>query len=302
MARLGLLIDQLERAAQQRLLTSGDPSGVGGARGALEHLHPWRAGQRLGLGHAVPQLERPLEQGVRLREGVDPLGRRRGAHGGGERRRLVAGRLPVMGRLRGDEGSGVAGVDAHLERAGQRGVHLGPLARQQVVVHHLAQQRVAEGVGPVRKDHHDLAGGGLAQRVEQLGRLTPHHGSQQLVVGRRLAGQPAQQVLGARGQSLHAQHQGVAQRGGQRPPTVETGGQDLLGEQRIALRARVHALHQPGIGRSGEDPLELLAHLLPGKGRELDHERRGIARELGQQRPQRMASVQLVGAIGPHHQ
>ena len=101
-----------------------------------------------------------------------------------------------MGRLGGQVGALALALDALLERARERGVHLGALARQQVVVDDLAQQRVAEARSCRRQRDRDLAADGLAQRLEQLGGLQAAPAREQLV-GRALAGEPAQQLLRA---------------------------------------------------------------------------------------------------------
>ena len=212
------------------------------------------------------------------------------------------GGLPVMGRLRGHVGAAVAERDALLERAGEGSVHLGALARQQVVVHDLAQQRVAEGVLAVGQRDGDLARHRLTKRVEQLARLEPHDRGEQLVIGGGLAGEPAQQLLRGARQPLHAQHQRVAQRRRQSAAAVEPRREDLLREERVPLGAHIEALDEAGIGRRGEDPLELLAELLAREGRQLDQPCARVAAELGEQRPQRVAPVQLVRAVGPDHE
>ena len=60
-------------------------------------------------------------------------------------------------------------LERALERARDRAVQLGPLARQQVVVDDLAQQRVAEAVAAVGVRDRDLAADRLAQPLAQLG-------------------------------------------------------------------------------------------------------------------------------------
>src|SRR6185503_13539381 len=100
------------------------------------------AGQRGGVGHVVPQLERPLEQGGGLAVGVQLVGGGRGLDRGGKRGRLVARGGVVVGDAGGDECVG----RALLERTGELEVQLGLLAGQQVGFDDLAQQRVAEGV------------------------------------------------------------------------------------------------------------------------------------------------------------
>ena len=191
---------------------------------------------------------------------------------------------------------------ASLQGVGQRGVQFDPFPGQQIVVHHLAQERVPEGVRSIGKGHHDLARHGLSQRVAQRRRVQAAHLGQQGVVQRGLAGQPAEQILGRGREALHPQHQGVAQRRRQGAPPVQAGGQDLLGEERVALAARVHPFGQRGIGGCGQDALELLRQLVPGEGQQLDQPGPGIAGQLPEQGPQRVAAVKLVRAVGGDHQ
>ena len=181
-------------------------------------------------------------------------------------------------------------------------VQLGALTRQQVVVDHLAQQRVAERVALVGERDHDVARHRLAQRVAQLGRLEPRHRGEQRMVGGRLACEPAQQLLRPRREPVHAQHQRIAQRRRQRAAPVEPRGEDLLGVERVALAARVDALHELMLGAPGQDSLELLGQLLGCEARQLEKARVLVARQLREQRAQRVPAVQLVGTVGAHDQ
>ena len=115
---------------------------------------------------------------------------------------------------------------------------------------------------------------------------------------RPAGGEQAQHLLRGLGEALDPQHQRVAQRGRQRAAPVEPGGEQLLGEQRVALAARVQALDQVGVGRAAEDVGERLGELVARQPAQLDPARAGVALELGEQRPQRVAAVQLVGAVG----
>ena len=92
------VLDELERAAQECLLADRVAGRVGGRRGPLEQLDAGRAREPLRVGDAVPELERALEQRLRLGERVDALGRRGGAHRGREGGRLVARRPSSDGR------------------------------------------------------------------------------------------------------------------------------------------------------------------------------------------------------------
>ena len=260
------------------------------------------AGQRLGVGHAVPDLQRALEQPGGLAVGVDARGGLRRVDAGAQRGRLVARRAVVVRDAGADPRAVAARLDAALERAGEREVQLGVLARQQVVVDDLAQQRVAEAVQAVLAGDDQVAGGGLAQRDAQVGRVELAGVGEQRVVGPLGDREQPQDLLGGLGQALRAEHQRVAQRRRQRGAAVRARGDQLLGEQRVALRAAVQPVDQPGIGRLVEDVRQLGGELGAGERREVDAAVAGVALDLGQQRAQRMAAVHLVGAVGDDRQ
>ena len=161
------LVDERERPPRQRD-GAGVLVGVQVADGGLlDQLELVRAGERGGVGHARPQLERALEERRALAVGLDVHRRPAGAHRGGQRGRLVPGR-EVMVR---DRGCALrAGRRAGLARLREPPVQVGALAGQQVVVHGLAQQRVAERVA-IAVGHDDVSGHRLAQGVAQRARL-----------------------------------------------------------------------------------------------------------------------------------
>ncbi len=301
-ARIGLGVHQLERAPQQGLLArrvAGLVRGQGGVSQELELVDP---GKLLRLGNPLPERERTLEQRLGFGEGVHALGGEPRPRRGRERARLIAGRGPVVRHLGGDVCAALAALDPLFQLAGEGGMHLGPLARQEVLVDHLAQQSVAEAVALVANGHHDVARHRIAQRIAQIRGVEARHGRHEQMVGGGLAGEPADQLLRARGQPLHAQHQRVAQGRRQRAAPVESGGQDLLGVEGVSLAARVDPLHEVGVGAVTDDALELLAELLGREARQLDQSHVWIAGELGEQRPERVAAVELIRAIGAHHQ
>ena len=142
------------------------------------------AGELLGVRHAVPELQRARVQRRGLAVGVHGLGGLRRAHAAPERPRLVAGRVVVV-RDPGREVRAAVGrqpLGAPLQRAREREVQLGALARQQVVDHDLAQQRVAEGVAALLVGDHELRRDGLAHRVAQRPRVDARGLGEQLVV------------------------------------------------------------------------------------------------------------------------
>ena len=296
--RLALLVDLAERLPQQRL---------GAAVGAVVDQRPARAPHQLDavaadlrhrVGHARPQVERALEQRAGLAVGVDALRGVGGAHGRHERLALAAGREVVVGDAGRDERvlAGLRGLG--LERARQRQVQLRVLARQQVVVDDLAQQRVAELVAPARVGDDHVGLGGLAHDGAQLGAAEAAGVGEHVVRQDPRGGEQPQHLLGRLAEALDPHHQRVAQRRRQAAAAVEPGREQLLGEQRVALAARVQALDELGVGRPAEDVGEQVGELVARQARQLDPARAGVALELGEQRAQRVAAVQLVGAVG----
>ena len=265
--------------------------------GAPQQLHVVVAGAHLGVGHAVPQLERALQQRHRLAVRVDALGGAGRVHRPLERGGLLAGGGEVVGHGGGQDGAGLL-VDALLERAGERQVEGGALTGQQVVLDHLAQQRVAEAVAAVVVGDQDVVVDRLAQRVAKRALVEAAGLRQQRVVGALGNGDEPQDLLRGLGQALDAQHQRVAQRVRRGAAAVEAGGEQLLAVQRVAARALPQPLQQVGLGRRAEDVGELVGQLGARERLERDAARVRSPLELGQQRAQRVAPVQLVGPVG----
>ena len=138
-----------------------------------------------------------------------------------------------------------------LERARQRQMQLGVLARQQVVVDDLAQQRVAElvaatGVG----DDAVLTRRPRARRCAARRPPRPLASAStscEMIRARRRAAAAPPAPASLRRSIPH--HQRVAQRGRQPAAAVEPGGEQLFREQRVALAALVEALDQLGVRR-----------------------------------------------------
>ena len=188
---------------------------------------------------------------------------------------------------------------AALERRGDAAVQLGALAGQQVVGDDLALQGVAEGVRPLAAGHDEVRGDRLAQRLAQRARLQVARLLQQRVVRALGHRQQPQDLLGVLGRALQADHERVAQGRGQRAAAVGAGGQQLLHEQRVALAARPQALHEVTPRRRAEDLPDRRLEGLRAERLELDAPH---LRQLGQQRAQRVAAVQLVRAVAGDRQ
>jgi len=156
----------------------------------------------------------------------------------------VAGELGGDGRL----GDVAERLRAMLERGRDATVQRGVLAGQQVVVHGLADERVAEPVRRVGPDHEHVVGDGLARALHRLGGGEPRDRLEQPVRDR-----PVEHRRGAHDcvrdgrEPLDAREQHVAQRLGQQPAVAVNcarrrsrlgiGRQQLLGEQRVAERS-----------------------------------------------------------------
>ena len=171
-------------------------------------------------------------------------------------------------------------------------------ARQQVVVDHLAQQRVAEPVPAVVVGDQDVALDGLAHGVAQRALVEParlgEHGVLQPLADR----DEPQDLLRRLGQPLDPQHERVAQRVGGGAEAVDAGRQQLLREQRVAARALPQPVQQLGVGRFAEDVGQLVGQLVVRERIERHAVGARVALQLGEQRPQRVPAVQLVGAVG----
>ncbi len=148
----------------------------------------------------------------------------------------------------------------------------------------------------------DVAVDRLAQGVAQRPRLQRARLGQQRVVEPLADGDEPQQLLGRLAQPLDPQHQRVAQGVGRGAAAVEPGRQQLLDVQRVAARPRPQPVEQLGRGRLAEDVLELAGELVERERREREPARVRVALELGEQRPQRMAAVQLVRPVGRDEQ
>ena len=167
--RIGVGVDLFERVAEQDLRSrppARDPVRPGRHPEQIDVIDPGRA--RI-LADARPKLERALDQLGHLAIGVHPAGRLRGVDACAQRRGLIAGRRIVAGDHRRAFELAVAGRVLVLECEREREVPLAALARQQVVVQRLAQERVTEAEALVLVGDQNLLGERLAQR--RLGRV-----------------------------------------------------------------------------------------------------------------------------------
>ena len=79
----------------------------------------------------------------------------------------------------------------------------------------------------------------------------------------------SQHRLSRLGERFRPQHQDIAEAGG-KLGRIPTGGQQLLGKERVALRAPMHAFDQIGAGRRIEDAAQLRFDLLARERLQID--------------------------------
>ena len=260
-------------------------------------------GERLGIRHAAPQLQHAPEQLGALLVGLHVHGRDARPHGRGERGGLVArGEVVVGDPGRALRGRGRARGQGLLQRRGERTVELGALPGQQLVVDRLAQQRVAERVAVARARDDDVARDGLAQRVVQRPRRRgrPHAPAPR-------ARRPRRRTARARPPARRARAARSARRA--RPPGWPGAPRARPGRRRAAppCRAGCPRCARTG-GRRGRPPPSPIrsASCSASSSRasrgELDAQRTLRALELGEQRAERMAAMQLVRAVGGDHE
>ena len=296
-------IDLLERGVQQRLGASPVRRDAVRARGELEQIDACERDRAACLGNPWPEHERALGEigGLSVRVHVPRRERRR--HGRAQRRGLVPGGGVMPGDRCGQLGLLLVVVHApRLERMRQRLVQLAALAREEVVVQRLAQQRVAEHQPVVlRRDQH-LLGDRLAQRrLQRLGIDAGDRADRRLVEP-AAGGDRARGPLGLGGQALDPQQERVAEALRRGAAAVHPRGQQLLGVQGISLAAGEQAVDERVVRRRAKDVGEHLGQLVAVERREFDPPHALEPLELGQQRAQRVAAMELVGAVRERRQ
>ena len=174
------------------------------------------------------------------------------------------------------------------------------LARQQVGVDGLAHDVVAERerVALAVVDEQVVVDR-VAQRGREL-RLARARRRRRAARRRRRPpdrGRVGQQPPGGLGHAPQPHAQRVGQPGGELLAAgVAVGGQQLLGEQRVAAAALVQLGGQRGLGRAAEDPLELGGHALAAERRELGQRDAVVVLQLGEHLAHRVGAAELAGA------
>ena len=278
---------------------------VGRRRRARDQLGPIAARHRDRVRDVRPQVERPLVLRVR---GLERERLLRGL-GRGQRRRerplVVARRRPVVGelgpvrRLRGSRGRRVG-----LERERALAVEPSPLAGEQLVVGHLGQERVAEGValGSLRRrvDDEDLAGDRRPQRrLEPVGAVGgPGDRDEQVVVDPTPRdGDDPEHVVDVLGHRRQAGQEDLPQRRRQAAGRrLGLRQQQLLDEERVAVGSAMDPGHEVRVGRDALDRLEQRGGLVLRQAGQGDPLHAAGPLELAEPRERRVTAVQLVRA------
>ena len=95
------------------------------------------------------------------------------------------------------------------------------LTGEEVLVDRLAHQRVPEGVGVAAALDKDVVGDRLPEGLGQLGLVHGRHGGEQAMRDAPpRSGDHAQELLGGRGEGLHADHERVSERLRKRLPVA----------------------------------------------------------------------------------
>ena len=193
-----------------------------------------------------------------------------------------------------------AGAGCRGEVTGDRCVQPHPFPGQQVGEDRLAQQGVPEAVAPIGRDDQQVMVHRLGQsRLEAAGGQPSHRGDELVPHPSSGHGGDPQHLLRCRRPLLDTrqQHVGEAQR---QRLAVQPRREQFLGEERVALGTG-HDVVDRRLGQAcvgpGE-PADERADRGIGQRCQFDALDSGKADELGEQRPQRVPAVQVVGAVG----
>ncbi|MDH6501877.1 hypothetical protein M2156_008096 [Streptomyces sp. SAI-149] len=186
-----------------------------------------------------------------------------------------------------------------VEQPGERSVQPRPFARQEIGVHGFPGQGVPEGVRVPLAGHQQLPPDGLAQGRLQLLLGQAHGVPQQVVLDTPPGdGGGAQHLLSGVGQLLEADQQHIGEPTGHPAVPAPRGGEQLLGVEGVALGPLDDPPHRGVRQRPLAQRPYQPGHLAVGHRPQLQPLDTGQPHQLGEQRPQRMTSVQIVRAVG----
>ncbi len=308
-----VVVVERQRVGDVRVQPGAHRVGLGVGR-RLEVLLDQRGGavrhaggdQRVGgLEHQRGDVDRVGQRGVddeleRLLEVV------RGLLGTTDRHRLVAGadarlergRQVACGQCVPGQLGGGAPAAAVAQRLGVRRVEAHPLARQQVVVDRLGEQRVPEGVAVLGGDHDVRLDRGPERLVERVGGHPAGLGEE--AVGDLAAGDRhrADHLAGGVVEPVEADQQHLGEVLGD--PAAPGGADELLDEERVALGPG-DDVGEVGLGdRVGVQLADQGADLGVGERVELEPVDAADPRPLGDLAAQRVAAVEVLGAVADH--
>ena len=196
-------------------------------------------GAVLGVVDEVPELQRPLEVCAGLREGDTRSAASPASHVGAQRHGQC-GEPPSSGGPARPPRRALAEARVGAQRPGEGGVQRGALAGQQLVVDRLLQQRVAEGVASrrsrrARGRRRPRAARRAASALGQLG----DRGEQPWSTRRPAAAATRSTACAVGQRARAAASSDVAQAAEAARRAAPPARQQLLGEERVALGARV---------------------------------------------------------------
>ena len=191
------------------------------------------------------------------------------------------------------------------QRFGERAMQALALARQEVVIGRFLEEGVAKRISALGVDagprHEDLAPDGRPERFEE--RRVPHRGDagKEVVVDPPPGdGRHTDDGLRRLRQPHDPGEQDLAERRRQATGPVLAGHEQLLDEERIAVRAAMDVIGEVRCRRRPEDRGEQLPGLARRQALEVEALDVAAPADLGQPRQQRVAPMELVGPERHH--
>ena len=219
-----------------------------------------------------------------------------GTHAGAEGLVATPGRQRMTGQVCPGAERGVGGQLGGVPLVGAH-----PLAREQVVVDGLGQQRVPEGVAAGLGRHEDVVLDGVADGDVEVARRQVADAGQQAVgdLPPRSRCHP-HDVLGGGLELVDSDQEepGEVACGARTPQRARRG--ELLCEEGVALGALDDGLDLRLAQRAVDEALNQLADVAVGQRGEVDPVHRGQPRPVREGCPQRVPAVQVVAAVGRH--